>query len=705
MAVLEKIRVKFGILISVVIALALLSFIIDPNTISQVASSMSSKYRVGKIDGNSVSYQDFDNELNYQNRIFEYMYRRNANTDQEMEYVRNMAWKTFVDRYMFLANAKKAGIQVGESELVDLTSGDMVSPLISQIFVDETGAFSKDMLSNYLQSMQYDQSGQARMFWDYLQNTVTTDQYYVKYNSLFSAGDFINPLMMTNEIAENNNSVGVEFVMLPYGYQRDTTIEISDAEIKSYYKAHKKLYRQTASRDIEYVVFEVKPSKTDISDANQKIVGVYDEFSSTDNVKNFLMKNSDRQYVDEWYKKGELRTVSSDIDDFVFDKANGKDAVSEVLTKDNTFYVARIMDSAMVPDSVFVKGVLLQGVQTELADSLLNVLKTGKDNLGNVAAQYSAFNNPQGEPGEYGWMTKNTMFPGLESIFTARTGSFYTVETNYGVHIIEVTDRTAPVLKKKVAILEKEALPSGNTINEYYVQANELATKSDGKYENFKKTADEEGLAILTRNNLREGEENIGSINDRTKEVSKWAYEAREGKVSNVLNINNDYYIVAALKKVHKDGYTPVADAASGIRSILYNQKLGEKKAAEVASKIEGLGSMEAIAEALGTSVSTREGISFSSYMNQGLDPKFIGAVSVAEEGVISAPLAGTIGVYVYKVTSHDTGASFTEDDVKNRAAQMAYYESQSLLPVMMQDADVEDNRARFFSKQTGMCI
>lgn len=697
MAVLEKIRVKFGILISVVIALALLSFIIDPNTISQVASSMSSKYRVGKIDGNSVSYQDFDNELNYQNRIFEYMYRRNANTDQEMEYVRNMAWKTFVDRYMFLANARKAGIQVGEAELVDLTSGDMVSPLISQIFVDETGAFSKDMLSNYLQSMQYDQSGQARMFWDYLQNTVTTDQYYVKYNSLFSAGDFINPLMMTNEIAENNNSVGVEFVMLPYGYQRDTTIEISDAEIKSYYKAHKKLYRQTASRDIEYVVFEVKPSKTDISDANQKIVGVYDEFSSTDNVKNFLMKNSDRQYVDEWYKKGELRTVSSDIDDFVFDKANGKDAVSEVLTKDNTFYVARIMDSAMVPDSVFVKGVLLQGVQTELADSLLNVLKTGKDNLGNVAAQYSAFNNPQGEPGEYGWMTKNTMFPGLESIFTARTGSFYTVETNYGVHIIEVTDRTAPVLKKKVAILEKEALPSGNTINEYYVQANELATKSDGKYENFKKTADEEGLAILTRNNLREGEENIGSINDRTKEVSKWAYEAREGKVSNVLNINNDYYIVAALKKVHKDGYTPVAEAASGIRSILYNQKLGEKKAAEVASKIEGLGSMEAIAEALGTSVSTREGISFSSYMNQGLDPKFIGAVSVAEEGVISAPLAGTIGVYVYKVTSHDTGASFTEDDVKNRAAQMAYYESQSLLPVMMQDADVEDNRARFF--------
>lgn len=698
MAVLEKIRVKFGILISVVIALALLSFIIDPNTISQVASTMSEKYRVGKVNGNSVSYQDFENELNYQNRIFEYMYRRNANTDQEMDYVRNMAWKSFVDRYMFIVNAKKAGIQVGKDELASLLSGDMVSPLISQIFVDETGAFSTEMLDSYIKNMQYDQSGQARMFWDYLQNTVTTDQYYTKYNSLFTASDFLNPLMMTNEIAENNNSATVEFVMMPYGYQRDSTVTVSDAEIRSYYKEHKKLYRQDASRDIEYVVFEVKPSQTDISDANDQVVKVYDEFSTTDNVKNFLMKNSDRQYTDEWYKKGELRTVSADVDDFVFADGTRTGSVSQVITKDNTFIVTRVMDTAMVPDSVFVNGILLQGVQTDLADSLLNVLKTGKDNFGNVAAQYSAFNNPQaGAPGEYGWMTKNSMFPGVESVFTAKMNDIYVIETQYGKHIVKVTDRTTPVLKKKVAILEKEALPSGNTINEYYVKANELATKADGKYDNLKKVVDEEGLALLTRNNLREGDENVGSINDRTKEISKWAFESKEGKVSNVLNINNDYYVVAALKKIHKEGYAPVSDVAANISSIIYNRKLGEKKAAEVAEKIAGLTSMEAIADTLGTTVSKREGISFASYMNQGLDPKFIGAVSAAQEGVISAPLAGTIGVYVYKVDSRDTGSSFTEDDARSREQQMAYYSTQSLLPVMMQDAGVEDNRARFY--------
>ena len=99
MAVLEKIRVKFGIVISVVIALALLSFIIDPNTLATVANTFSSKYRVGKIDGNSVSYQDFDNQLNYQNMIFESMYGRSANSDQELDFVRDNAWNTFIDRY------------------------------------------------------------------------------------------------------------------------------------------------------------------------------------------------------------------------------------------------------------------------------------------------------------------------------------------------------------------------------------------------------------------------------------------------------------------------------------------------------------------------------------------------------------------------------------------------------------------------------
>ena len=195
---------------------------------------------------------------------------------------------------------------------------------------------------------------------------------------------------------------------------------------------------------------------------------------------------------------------------------------------------------------------------------------------------------------------------------------------------------------------------------------------------------------------MLESADRLGAI-DNTKEVTRWAFEAKKGQVSNIITVNNNYFIIAALKGIHKEGYADVEEVASSISNILYREKAGEKKAAEVAEKIAGLTDMQAIAEALGATVSTKEGVAFSSMTSQGLDPKFIGAASVAEDGKICGPLAGNVGVYVYKVTGRDTGAFYTEEDAKNQDAQMTQYSTQMLVPVMMDDADVKDNRARFF--------
>jgi peptidyl-prolyl cis-trans isomerase D len=195
---------------------------------------------------------------------------------------------------------------------------------------------------------------------------------------------------------------------------------------------------------------------------------------------------------------------------------------------------------------------------------------------------------------------------------------------------------------------------------------------------------------------MLESANRLGAV-ENTKEVTRWAFEAKEGQASNIITVNNNYFIVAALKGVHKEGYTPVSEVSAQISGKLYNEKRAEKKAAEVAEKIAGLESMEAVAEALGTTVSTKDGVAFSSLTSQGLDNKFIGAASVAEDGKICGPVAGNIGVYVFKVTGRETGAFFTEDDAKARDAQMAQYASQMVVPTMADDADVKDNRARFF--------
>ena len=697
MAVLEKIRVKLGVFITVVIALALLSFIIDPSTLQSVSSTMSSKYDVGEINGKSVSYNEFQKDVEYYTSINEIMTGSSVSTEQQQVAIRNQAWQELINKFLFLKNAKAAGISVSEAEMISLTTGDMVSPMISQnpAFMDESGNFSKDRFVQFVQQTSSDQSGSLKAYWDYLQNTIYTQQYYAKYGSLFSQSDFTNPLMLAREVEDNNNTTDVEFVMVPYSFQTDSTIVVSDSEIKAYYDSHKKFYKQPASRDVEYVVVEVKPSDEDIVATNKMITDVYDEFATTENMKNFLLKNSDRQLSDYYYKRGELNTISSEINDFVFNDGKG---ASKVFTKDNTFYVARVMDTKMIPDSVYVRHILLQGEQESLADSLVKVLKSGKESFANVAALYSADQNTAApERGDIGWMTQTYMIPGFESVMTARLNTVFTLDTQYGKHIVEVTKRTEPIEKKQVAILERETLASKETFNEYYAKANAVATKSEGKYENFRKAVEEEGLYAHPVNRMLESSDRLGSIDD-TKEVTRWVFEQKKpGKVSNIITVNNNYFFVVALKGIHKEGYAKVSEVASGIKSVLYAEKRGEKVAAEVAEKIKGLGSMEAIASALETTVSTKEGVTFASMTSQGLDPKFIGAISVAEPGRISAPLAGSIGVYVYKVTAHDTGAFFTEDDAKARDAQMSQYELQMLVPVMIQDADVTDNRARFY--------
>ncbi len=660
MAALETIRVKFGVVITVLIAVALLSFIIDPTTLQSVSSSMSSKYDAGEIDGKSISYVDYQTDVEKFTTINEIMTGASASTEEQQASIRNAAWQALVDKYLVIKNANKAGIFVGSEEMSDIVAGNIDSPVFSQnpMFLDANGTFSPAAVSDFLSYKDTDQSGRLQLYWNYILESAKTQEYYSKYLSLFTQSDFTNPLMLSELVAGNNNTFDVEFVMVPFGYAQDTTVVVSDNEIKAYYNAHKKFYRQNASRDIEYVVFEVVPSAEDIAEANQAVINVYDEFATTDNMKAFLLANSDRTIDNHWYKAGELNTVATAVNDYVF---SDNASVSEVISNGNTFYAVRVMESAMVPEQVYVK--------------------YAPANSEDVAAALAE--------AEAQWIPQT---PGYEDVMTAKKGTQVTAN---GL-VFEVLDTKDAVPMKRVAILEKKAVASEKTKSGFYTQANTFASKAAGKYASFQKAIEEEGVYAHPVNKLAEGANRLGSI-ENTREVTRWAFEAKVGDVSNIITVDNNYFIVAALKGIHKEGFTPVEEVSSSIRNILYTEKAGEKKAAEIAEKIAGLSDMQAIAEALNTTVSTKEGVAFSAMGAQGLDPKFIGAASVAEDGNINGPLAGSIAVYVYKVTGRDTGAFFTEDDAKAQDAQMAQYTTQMVVPTMMDDAEVKDNRARFY--------
>jgi len=680
--------------VSIIIALALLSFIIDPQTLETAFNAMSSRNDVGVINGKTISYLDFQQDVDKFTTINEMVTGSSAQSEQQQEQVRNAAWQSLLDRYLFVKNAKAAGIRVGEEEMKDLLAGDMISPVVSQnsAFMDENGNFSKDALQNLINNISQDQTGRLKEYWNYIQNTVYTQQFYAKYGSLFTNSNFQNPLMLRRAIAENNNTTNVDFVMVP-NYGMDTTVKVSGDEIRKYYESHKNMFKQNASRDMEYVVFEVKPSEADINATNEAMGKVYDEFSTTDNMKSFLARNSEKGLNEYWYKAGELSTVNSGISEFVDANAQG---TSPIVSDNNVFYAARIMATAQIPDSVYVRHILLQGATETKADSLLNVLVKG-ENFSNVAASYSADTRSaaDGEQGNVGWMTQTYMIPGFESVLTAQVGKPYIVKTQYGTHIVEVAKRTAPVAKKQVAILEKTALASGETFNSYYAQASKFSKIAAGKYNNYKAAVDSMGLYSHPMK-VTEATSSYGSIS-QAKEVTRWVFDNKVGKVSEIITVNNNYLFVATVTGIHKEGIAKIDEVKEAIRQQLYAQKASEKAAADIAQKIQGISDLQAIADTLHSSVSTGVDVRFASLAGQGLDPKFIGAASVAPEGKICGPVAGTIGTYIFKVNSRDTGSFYTEDDARNAATQMNNYTTQMILPVMMMESDVRDHRARFY--------
>ena len=307
----------------------------------------------------------------------------------------------------------------------------------------------------------------------------------------------------------------------------------------------------------------------------------------------------------------------------------------------------------------------------------------------------AAFGGEFGAIGEVSPATVSYLPTGFDAIFTAKKGEPFILQSNIATHIVEVTETGAPALFKQVAVFQKKTDASQETFNKYYNDASRLATLAAGKYANYRAACDSTGTYSHSLT-VNEGTDTYGSIG-HAKEVTRWAFDNKPGKASNIITVDNNYFFVVAVKEAHKEGYAPVEEVATQIKNQLYADKYAEKRQAEVAEQISGLTSLEEIAEKLGTTVSTQNDVAFAALSARNLDPKFVGAIAAAEEGKICGPVAGSIGVYVFNVTGRETGSFYTESDARTANAQIMNYDLQLLTSVMMDDADVKDNRARFF--------
>ena len=266
MAVLETIRVKFGILITVLIAVALLSFIIDPSSLSLFSSNPEAQEtEVASINGKGITYTEFNNQYRMYTDAYPYEYYeatvRQQNPDLSTEEIKKLYHNELRSRVLnnflmanhYVPKAKAAGFNVSDEEMYQLLSGQMFS---NTIYSEFGGQMTPELLIQV-------EANSNQALWENLKKSVEDERYLTKYSETFAKSLFSNSILVEENIKNSNNVFNVEFVMVPFDVAGDTSIVVTEQEINNYYEAHKDLFKTAETRVLDYVVVDVNAETED----------------------------------------------------------------------------------------------------------------------------------------------------------------------------------------------------------------------------------------------------------------------------------------------------------------------------------------------------------------------------------------------------------------------------------------------------------
>ena len=309
MAVLSKIRQRSFFLI-VIIALALFSFVLTDVIKSGGFGGGSND--VGSVNGQEIAAQSFMQKVS----VAEKQGQGTSNTQAI-----NSVWEQEVRSLLLNEEFEKLGIRIGNEQLINIIKTD---PNIAQNpqFLNEAGQFDENKFKEFVKSKRNDPNPET---WNQWQNYEKNVEKYAKelmYNNMIKGGMYMTKAEGKFKYEVENNKVDFDFVTLPYTNINDDEVKISDDEIMAYIKKYPKKYKSDNTVNIDYVLFENKPSKEDESSMevsiNNALYGkiAYNEttgkndtlpgLKNTVNVGEFVNANSDIKFDSTYLAKKDL---------------------------------------------------------------------------------------------------------------------------------------------------------------------------------------------------------------------------------------------------------------------------------------------------------------------------------------------------------------------------------------------------------------
>ncbi len=687
MASLNTLRTKGGVIVTVVIFVALLAFLVGDIFSSGSTLFNARKMRVGEINGKNISYVDFYKEADYMGNIYKVMRGSDAVSSQEQEMIYDMTWEQFMMRDSYLPGFQKLGLAVQQAEQLDMVDGVYLSPVITSMFVNpSTGEFDAEMMKYFMGNVNT-QDGSAAL-WNHIRSQMGQERLMSKYLALVGGGFYANDLEIAHAVRTADDTFTARVVGRDYYTVADSTVTITDAQIRKYYDEHKHAYRQDEYRDVEYVVFDVLPSEADYAAAKEYVDGLAVEFASSSvPPMQYATLNSQEKPDTRYYREDEL---PAEIAALAFG-ADRYGMVGPTLNGD-VYTMSRVADVRVIPDTLGARHILLAPSQRELADSLLGAIRAGAD-FAALAAEHSLDGNVVRNGGDLGRFTPD-MLPEefAEAAFAAKTGDTYIVESQAGIQVVELTYKSTPVRKAQIATVTYKVDPSAETIQGVYQNASAFVKAAAGTADGFRQAVSDEALSKRTVR-IRSNERTVSGV-ENSKEIVRWAFNGKEGEVSQIMDVDGDYY-VAALTDVRHAGFAPLASVSAQIEQQLRN----EAKASLIAESMTG-STIEEVAAAAGEEIQDVEALQWGAFYIPGIgvEPKLIGAVTALPVGELSAPIEGVSGVYRVVVTDIQNAGTATPESERTKLDSNAqFYMAQRALQALTEESDVEDMRVKFF--------
>ena len=677
MASLNTLRTKFGIVLSIVIAGALLAFILSLKTEMGFSGN---DPRVGVIDGEKINYSEYYNQYE---QVKAQSGAQESN-EQQSAMLANAAWQALIGKYVLTPGFDKMGLRVTEPERMSMVSGQHPSQAFYNAFADpRTGEYNVAAVHQFLSEAEA--NAQAQQAWAQLNEQARMEREVAKFLGLIKGGVYVNSLEVANGVNSANNTYAGKWAGKKYSAVPDSLIQLKSSDIKAYYNSHKNMFKQTPSRALSYVVFEVSPTDDDMLALEKSVAEVGAQFAATEELKSFVRANRNGKIADNYVSAKQLSEEEA--------KALLDGATYGPVLKNNEWTMARALDTKIVPDSMGIRHIVLPYTQEALADSLLTVLKGGAD-FAQVAAQYSVYDATATNGGEVGVMPFSA-FSGefAAALANAKTGDIVKIASGDAIQLMQVYRADKPSKHVQVASITYPVEASAATRRDIHNQAGTFSVNAKGSVEAFNDAAS--AAAVTPRiASLAQGERTIRGLED-SRDVARWAYGAEVGDVSEIFPVGKDY-VIAMLTEIDDNEFAPLEKVSAQIRA----QVLRDKKYDYIVKELSG-STLDEQAKSLGTEVADFDNVTFGAfYVNgPGFEPRLIGAISsTTEKGVLSAPVKGLSGVYVFEVDDIQTSDKQTAEGEKVRAQAMAESMAQQFsVQAIQQMAKIQDLRGKYF--------